>query len=415
MILSLGLSFAALALPPSGTALSRKAHAMHRTLFTLDTHCDTPWLLLKPGFDIGVRHEPGTLLGGMQDLVRMKEGGLAASFFAVYVNQGPLTDEGRADAGRKAEELLEALARMFREHPDLCALALTPEDAHQIHRSGRRAIFLGLENGYPIGRDLAKVNAFHASGIRYITLAHNRDNDLCASATDRAGKPDGGLTNFGRQVVARMNDLGIMVDISHISPQSVADVLTLSRAPVLASHSSARALCDHPRNLSDDQLRAVRGNGGVVQVCFVPDFLRKLPRDPARAAAEGSFWKRMQALRTLEAGKARTEAEAALERDWKAHRRRFPAPKVTVKDLVDHVDHIVKTIGVDHVGLGTDFDGGGGLSDCADVTELPRITEELLRRGYSEEDIGKIWGGNALRVMRAVQAAATPQPGAPPA
>lgn len=389
--------------------LHSRANQLHHSLLTVDTHCDTP-LLLRGGFDLGRRHAPGRITEGQQDFVRMKEGGLAASFFAVFTSQGPLDEAGRSAAFAEARKGLESVEAALRKGPELAEKALTPKDARRIHASGKRAIFLALENGYPIGKDIAKVDTFHALGVRYITLAHNKDNDLCASATDRGKdgeKPDTGLSAFGREVLCRMNALGILVDISHISPRSVADVLQVSKAPVLASHSACRALCDNPRNLSDDQLRAIRDRGGVMQIGMIADFLKPMPSYPERSAALDAFWNKLD---TYFDGSDRNPARAeALEREWAALQQRFPPPTVTVKDLVDHIDHAVKTIGIDHVGIGTDFDGGGGLTDCNDVTEFPRVTEELLRRGYSESDIRKIWGGNVMRVMEAAQKATNPR------
>lgn len=386
-------------------AIVRRARALHHALLTVDAHCDTP-MLLRSRFNMGVRHDPGTLTGGQQDLVRMKEGGLVASFFAVFTPQGPLTEEGRSQALSAANKRLDAVMAMLRHHPDLCELALTAGDAARIHASGRRVIFLALENGYPLGLDLARVEAFWNHGIRYITLAHSKDNDLCDSATDRGlegERPDTGLSLFGREVVTRMNELGIMVDISHLSHNSVADVLQVSTAPVLASHSAARALCDHPRNLTDAQLRAIQRNGGVVHVCLVANFLKQVPQDAKRNEAFDGFLERFgEHLRGTHPSEGH-EGESALEKDWQAFLRDYPSPVVTVKDMVDHIDHIVKIIGIDHVGIGTDFDGGGGLTDCRDASELPRVTEELVRRGYGEAELRKIWGANVLRVIDSVQ------------
>lgn len=387
---------------PSDDRHSR-ANQLHHSLLTVDTHCDTP-LLLRGGFDLGRRHAPGRITEGQQDFVRMKEGGLAASFFAVFSSQGPLDEAGRSAAYVEARKGLESVEAALRKHPELAEKALSSQDARRIHASGKRAIFLALENGYPIGMDIAKIDTFHALGVRYITLAHSKDNDLCASATDRGKngeRPDTGLSDFGREVLRRMNALGILADISHISPRSVVDVLQTSKAPVLASHSACRALCDNPRNLSDEQLRAIRDRGGVVQIGMIADFLKPLPSYPERDAALDAFWNKLATY--FDGSERNLERSEALEREWTALQSRFPPPSVTVKDLVDHIDHAVKIIGIDHVGIGTDFDGGGGITDCNDVTEFPRITEELLRRGYSESDIRKIWGGNVMRVMEAAQ------------
>ena len=228
-----------------------KALAIHHRLFTLDTHCDTP-MRMSDRWDVGVRHEPGKRTSGTQDLVRMKEGGLDASFFAVFVGQGPRTETGNQAAWEKANAVLDRLDRMFAQHSDLCGRATTAAEGKRLAQAGKRAIFLGLENGYPLGTSVERVDHFFRRGVRYITLAHTADNDLAASSTEERDRPDGGLTDLGRKVVARMNDLGMVVDVSHISDQAFADVLKVSRAPVMASHSCARAIADHPRNLTDD-------------------------------------------------------------------------------------------------------------------------------------------------------------------
>ncbi len=378
-----------------------KALAIHHRLFTLDTHCDTP-MRMSDRWDVGVRHEPGKRTSGTQDLVRMKEGGLDASFFAVFVGQGPRTETGNQAAWEKANAVLDRLDRMFAQHSDLCGRATTAAEGKRLAQAGKRAIFLGLENGYPLGTSVERVDHFFRRGVRYITLAHTADNDLAASSTEERDRPDGGLTDLGRKVVARMNDLGMVVDVSHISDQAFADVLKVSRAPVMASHSCARAIADHPRNLTDDQLRALKKNGGVIQLCILGDYIKPPAADSGRRKAERDLRRRVQALGGWQNLKD-PKVIAGFEREWEALIEDYRHELPTVKDAVDHIDHIVKVIGIDHVGIGTDFDGGGGLRDCSDVTHLPRITEELLRRGYREADLAKIWGGNALRVLEAAR------------
>ena len=397
--------------PPS--ALAARALGLHQDMLTVDTHCDTPSSLLLKGYDISARHGCGTLLGGDIDLARMREGGLAAAFFAVFVAQGPLTPEGYAQARHSADNLLEHLERMFETCSADCERALTPADARRIHAAGKRAIFLGLENGYPLGLDLARLDTYHQRGVRYVTLCHAADNDLCASSTSGFStgasgmasreRADTGLTPFGARVVARMNDLGMMVDVSHVSDRTVEDVLKISRAPVLASHSGARAVSAHPRNLADDQIRSIAAGGGVVQVSFVPEFLRPCapnPGDPAR----WRLWQRMTRHYADHAIGEDPATDAAFEGEHQALLRQFPPVQATVSDVADHIGHVAKLVGIEHVGIGSDFDGGGRLGDCRDVSELPALTAELLRRGYTPADIRLIWGGNVLRVLEAVQA-----------
>lgn len=396
-----------LALPSVAAMRGRKprvkdADHLHDSLLTVDTHCDTPLRLVGGNFDMGLRHTTGQRGSGCVDLPRMKEGGLAASFFAVFVGQGPRTPEGNAAAKFRADRMLEALDAMFARYPELCAKATWAEDAALIHATGKRAIFLGMENGYPLGQDLSLVDAYHARGIRYITLAHTANNDLCSSSTESEDKVDHGLSTFGEAVVKRMNQLGMMVDVSHISDRSFFDVIGLSRAPILASHSCARSLCDHPRNLSDAQLDALKKNGGVIQLCILSDYLKARPANPERDQAYADLRQRVKALGGWEKASAGPEGKR-LGEEWEALEAKFAKGGATIKEGVDHLDYLVKRIGIQHVGIGTDFDGGGGLSDCRDVTELRGFTRELLRRGYTEAQIRLIWGGNALRVMREVE------------
>ncbi len=390
-------------LKPMEKSIDPKIQALHEALLTLDTHCDTP-MRMERGFDVGKRHEVGLRASGTQDLVRMKEGGLDASFFAVFLGQGPRNTEGYGKAKARALQTLDQMDDVFKKHPDLCERALQASDASRIVKSGKRAIFLGLENGYPLGLDVSNVDLFYQRGVRYITLTHTAHNDLAASSSDDSQK-DTGLTELGRAVIRRMNDLGMMVDISHISDRSFDEALKTSRAPVLASHSCARAVCDHPRNLTDPQLRTLKANGGVIQVCVLGEYVKKSAENSARSAAYRDLHTRVRALGGWNAIKD-PKVIQAFEQEWHELDFKFRDDLPSVADFVDHIDHIVKVIGIDHVGIGTDFDGGGALRDCSDVTHLSRITAELVKRGYTKSQLEKIWGGNALRVMAAVEKAA---------
>lgn len=379
--------------------LVAKAREIHRRILTIDSHCDTPMMMLRPGWDIGQRHEPGQKESGKIDLPRMKEGGLDALFFGIYVGQGPLTEEGYAKAKERALQLIQAVHKMVNDYSSLIGLALTPEDAYRLKKEGKLIAFMGMENGYPIDRDLSLLEEYYRLGIRYLTLCHSQDNDICDSSTDRANPEDRGLSDFGREVVRACNRLGIMVDVSHISDQSFWDVLKVSQAPVIASHSSCRSLCPSPRNLSDEMIRALARKGGVIQICFLSSYLRQPKPNPERD----------KALKELEAkygGSIRTIQDEALRQkameEFNEIRRRFPQEMATVKDVVDHIEHVIKIAGIDYVGIGTDFDGGGGVEGCNDVSEMYNVTVELLRRGYKEKDLAKIWGGNLMRVFREV-------------
>ncbi len=385
---------------PAEEDLAVQARLIHDRVLTVDTHCDTASRLPGGNWDIGVRHNSGDRASGKVDLPRMVEGGLDAEFFAVFVGQGERTEQGYDRAKEWALRTLDAIHAMCEKYPDLVGLALTPDDAYRLEKRGMRIAFIGLENGYPIGKDLENVAEFYEKGVRYITLCHSRDNDICDSSTDRQDPEDRGLSDFGREVVAACNRLGMMVDVSHISDKSFYDVLDVTKAPVIASHSSCRALCDSPRNLSDEMIRALAENGGVIQICFLSSYLRKPEPNPERDQALKELREKYGSIREIQDEAVRKKARE----EYGAINARYPREMATVEDVVDHIEHVIEIAGVDHVGIGTDFDGGGGVEGCNDVSEMFRVTEELARRGHSEEEIAKIWGGNVMRVLRRVMA-----------
>ena len=327
------------------------AREVHRHVLTLDTHCDTP---MK--FDQQIRfdqRDPRILV----DLHKMTEGHLDATIMVAYLRQME-RDKASLDAAfAKAERLLDEIEAMVTQSAHSVAIAYTPDDLYRLKREGRRALMLGIENGYAIGLDAQRVEHFRRRGVVYMTLCHNGDNDLCDSA--RGNQEHGGLSELGRTVIREMNRVGMMVDLSHAAETTFYQAIEASRTPIVCSHSSARALCDHPRNLTDDQLRALAASGGVAQVCLYDGFLRK----------EGG---------------------------------------ATIDDAVRHIVHMVQVAGIDHVGIGTDFDGDGGIIGCADASEVINLTRRLRTEGFSEEEIEKLWGGNFLRVMRIAQTASTP-------
>jgi len=383
-------------------SLEAVAARIHDEVLTVDTHVDTPMRLLRPDFDLGERHDPRKSTSKV-DLPRMEEGGLDAVFFAVYVRQGPRTVAGNNAAKERAIRTFHAIHEAIEAHPDTAKLALTPDDAYRIEKTGKRAIYIGMENGYPIGNDISLIRRYYDLGARYITLCHTGNNDICDSSTD---KPEHhGLSAFGKKVVAEMNRLGMLIDVSHISDEAFYDVLEVSKAPVVASHSCARALCDHPRNLDDAMLRKLAEKGGVIQVCVLSSYVKKPAPNPERNAAMKAFRERYRRRKELS---EKGEREADEQR--RALERKYPRRFATVSDAVDHIDHIVRIVGIDHVGIGTDFDGGAGLDGCYDVSELGNITLEMVRRGYTESQIRKIWGGNFMRVFRkAIEIAAGAQ------
>jgi membrane dipeptidase len=397
-ILSLGLLLASCSSQEGEEDLLAKVVEIHEGVLTVDTHADTPSSMLRSDWDMGERHEPGQRRSGKIDLPRMKEGGLDAEFFAAFVGQGERTPEAYARAKERADLLIDVIHKMCEDHPDLVGLAVAPEDAYRLEKEGKRAAYIGIENGYAIGKDLSLVSGFYDRGVRYITLCHGGDNDICDSSTDREHPEDDGLSEFGREVVAECNRLGIMVDVSHISDRSFFDVLLISKAPVIASHSSVRSLCDHPRNLSDEMLKALAENDGVIQICFVSSFLKKPKPNPEREKALEALKEKYGSWRDIKDQEMRKK----LRQEYMTIFEAYPEELATLNDLADHIDYVVELFGIDHVGIGTDFDGGGGIEGCDDVSEMPHITEELLRRGYSEEDVQKIWGGNLMRVFRKV-------------
>ena len=326
----------------SEAAEYRAARTVHAKVLTLDTHCDTPMFFHE---DIDFSRRDDHIL---VDSVKMRDGGLDASIMAAYLPQGERDEASLLAATRKADALLDGIEQRIASAPGV-GLANTPNDLRRLKSEGKLSIMRAIENGYAIGRDISNVERFRKRGVVYMTLCHNGDNDICDSAA-RTNNEHGGLSAFGREVVGEMNRVGMMVDLSHGGVRSFYDALEVSSMPIVCSHASCRALCDHPRNLDDDQMRALARKGGVMQVTLYPGFLRK-------------------------------------------------DSNATVLDAMAHLDHAVKVMGIDAVGLGTDFDGDGGVPGLASASELINYTRQLLHRRYSVEDIAKLWGGNFLRVM----------------
>lgn len=378
--------------------IERKAARIHKSAYTVDSHTDTPLRLIRPGFDFGVWNDPRETHSKI-DLPRMKAGGMDGIYFAVFVGQSKRTPQGNAKAWAEAMMITDTIYAVTGRFPEEIEIATEAGDLTRIARKGKHAIYLGMENGYPIGNDLSLLDSCYKRGIRYVTLVHTKNNDICDSSTDTI--EHGGLSPYGIRVVERMNDLGMMVDVSHASDDSFYDVIEQSRTPVIASHSCSRAICDNPRNLSDDMLLKLRENGGVIQMCILSEYVRNTEQDPQRDSARQAVWMKHGNYYELD-----DEGKDAFMEDWYAVDRDFPRELATVKEAVDHIDHIVELIGIDHVGIGTDFDGGGGLADCYDVSEMGNITLELVRRGYTAREIKKIWGGNLTRVLKEVEQAA---------
>lgn len=382
-------------------ALTKKAKKIHQRAFTVDTHADTPMLLMN-GFDVA-KDNDAKQTSSKVDYPRMRRGGLDAIFWAVYLGQGPRTDEGHAQALAKALAIFSKIDQTLKEHPDQAQLATTPDEALRIAKTGKRVIFIGVENGYPMGRNLGNLRDFYNLGTRYMTLCHSSNNDICDSSTDPKGAEYQGLSTLGEQVVKEMNRLGMLVDVSHVSDSTFYDVVRLSSVPVIASHSGAKAICDHPRNLTDDMLRTLARNGGVVQLNLLSDYIKTITPSPEREAAMKGFLEKYNLKNRLGMSALSEEDQKQARTEYITLSKQYPVALATVRDAVDHIDHIVKIAGIDHVGIGADFDGGGALADLFDVSQYENLTIELVRRGYSKKDIEKIWSGNFFRVMRAAE------------
>lgn len=393
------------------TALAA-ARSIHAKVLSIDTHVD----IAPANFTESGPNYAQKLPRTQVDLVKMEEGGLVGAFLIVYVGQSPnLDSDGFARANAQAIEKFDAIHRLTEKlAPARAEIAYTAADARRIHQSGKRVIFIGVENGFPIGSDITNVQKFYERGGRYMSLAHNGHSQLSDSNT---GERDGvwlhnGLSPLGRQVIAEMNRLGMMIDVSHPSKQSMLQTIALSKAPIMGSHSGVRALCNHSRNMDDEQLDALKKNGGVIQLVAFNSYVKCNPtKDAERAAAIDALRKeygiaagnRAEVQRAIEAlPNEKRNDYLAKQEDITA--RRYPSdPAATVKDFVDHIDYVVKRIGIDHVGISSDFDGGGGVDGWRSASESLNVTAELVRRGYTEQEIAKIWGGNLLRVMERVE------------
>ena len=397
----------------SDAALLASAKAIHARVLSIDTHVD----ISPANFTAGAPNYTQRLPRTQVDLVKMEEGGLGAAFLIVYVGQAPTLDSASfARANASALEKFDAIHRLTEElAPARAEIAYTAADARRIHAAGKRVIFIGVENGFPLGSDLGNVKRFYDRGGRYLSLAHNGHSQLSDSNT---GERDGvwlhnGLSPLGRQVIAEMNRLGMMIDVSHPSKASMLQTVALSKAPIIASHSGVRALCNHSRNMDDEQLDALKRNGGVIQLVAFNSYTKCNPaKDAERTAAVDALRKEYGITAT---GRAEVTAaiqalpnetrNAFLAKQEEITARRYPAdPPATVKDFVDHIDYVVKRIGIDHAGISSDFDGGGGVDGWRSASESLNVTVELVRRGYSAEQIAKIWGGNLLRVLERVEA-----------
>ncbi|MGC5702818.1 dipeptidase [Pseudomonas sp. NFXW11] len=373
---------------------------LHQRLTVLDSHLDTPMQLARPGWDIRQRHRYQDDLSQV-DLPRMKEGGLDGGFWAIFTPQGPLTAEGRTLASEHGLAVLARIRDLIAAHPQDFALALSAADVPAIVSRGQRVVLISMENAEPLAADPGRLHTYYRQGLRMLGLVHSANNAFADSAT--ALPQWQGLSPAGRELVVEANRLGILLDVSHASDQVFDQVLALSRAPIIASHSSSRAITRHPRNLDDRRLRALAARGGVVQVnSFASDLLDN-PPNPERAKALAPLYREFRLAASLSPAQVADLAERIRQTE-----ARYPQAQATLDDYMRHLLHILEVVGPEHVGIGADWDGGGGVQGLEDVTQLPRITERLLAAGYGEVDLEKIWGGNLLRVLAAAQAGAVP-------
>lgn len=367
-------------------AISEKARRIHFSSLVVDTHDDTTQRLLSGKFDLAARDSSGSI-----DIPRMKQGGLGAIFFSIWIPSkitGP-------QAIQRALDQIDAVRQQVGKHAGQLALATTAAEVRQAHNRGKIAVLMGVEGGHMIAEDLGVLRAFAALGVRYMTLTHTGNTNWADSSTDKPAH--NGLTDFGKDVVREMNRLGVMIDVSHVSDKTFYDALEVSQAPLIASHSSCRALCDAARNMTDDMIRALAAKGGVIQINYHVGFLSQEFRDAEKANPQLE-----QAIATeVEKRCGQDEGCQLIEGDrvTRAYVAEGKLPRVEWTKIMEHIDHAVKIAGIDHVGLGSDFDGANMPFGMEDVSKLPQITEALVHKGYSENNIRKILGENTLRVM----------------
>jgi membrane dipeptidase len=390
-------------------ALRARANRLHRSSIVVDSHNDVTSPMLDDGFDLGTRGDnPDAKVKTHTDIRRMRAGGIGAEFFAIYVGKeyvGKPASEGGGPA-RRAMDMINVVNEQIRRHPQALEKAETVADIRRIVRKGKIAALMGIEGGHAIENSLHALRLFYDLGVRYMTLTHTNTNDWADSEGD-LNKPNvkhhNGLTDLGRKIVLEMNRIGMMVDISHVSDKTFFDVIATSRAPVIASHSSARALANHPRNMSDEMLRAVAKNGGVVMLNFYDGFLD--PRKAELALKERVMYDELSSKYQGDTKRVQSEIEA-----W---RKANNPGRVPLSILIDHIDHVARVAGIDHVGIGSDFDGvpfTGLPEGMEDISKLPNITYELMKRGYTERNIRKVLGENLLRVMAACERIASAKP-----
>ena len=397
--LLIGLCVALPTAAASPEAVSAQAMAIHRGALVLDTHLDTPMLFARPDWHIGDRHGFDTDYSQV-DLPRMIEGGLDGGFWVIFTAQGERTGAGKLAARDAGLRRLVEIREMVAANRDTFEIALTADDAARIAQGGKRVVYISMENASPLASDPSLLGTYYQLGLRMLGLVHSSNNDFADSSTDSGGPEFDGLSAKGRSLVAEANRLGLILDLSHASDATFDQVVMLSRTPIVLSHTASAALNAHPRNIDDARLRKLAAQGGVIHVNSVSPFLVDVPKNAERDAAMEPFYEMIE--NGVDLTPERQREAMKLFHDVAA---KYPVPEATFEDYMKHLLHILKVAGPEHVGLGADWDGGGGVRGMNDVSHLPRISERLLREGYSEAQIRGVLGGNLLRVLRAVEAA----------
>lgn len=396
--LLLGLVAAALMRADAYPEISPEARALHETFVTLDTHFDTAANLRRPGWSIMDAHTWEDDFSQV-DYPRLVEGGIDGGFWTIYTSQGPRTPEGHAEARDTALQIAVRLHTMVARNEEHFEIALTADDAERIRQSGKRIVYLSMENSYPLGKDLTLVKTFYDLGVRMLGPVHFANNELADSATDPKGPEWGGLSPLGKELVKECNRLGIVLDASHAHDTVLDQMLELSATPIVLSHSGAKAVYGHPRNVPDELLRKLAAKGGVIQMNIFSNYVAELPQAPERAAAMRDLFVKLGgrgAVNTPEGFATFVEERRKIE-------AQYPMPLATFDQFMAHVFHALEVVGADHIGISGDFDGGGGVEGLMSVADMPRISTALLAAGYTAEDLKKIWGGNTLRALRAAE------------
>jgi len=399
MILFHSMAAIGLAMALVGCDAPQSQMKTHDYMLALDSHLDTPLVLDRAGFDISQRHD------WMQDyaqvdLPRMKEGGLDGGFWVIYTAQGPLTEQGYTKALAHARQRSVVIDEMVRNLSDDFALALQADEAARIAASGKRVVYKSIENAYPLGTNIDLLDEFYAAGVRMVGLVHSRNNQFADSSTDKAGQKWGGLSPLGRALIKRANALGMIVDLSHAHDEALAQAIALSTTPIILSHSGAAHLYEHPRNVPDSLLKKLAQSGGVIQINSLSGYLRDLNTDPRRLPEFIGLYRKYQ-----NAPGGMRENHKAFIADRRALDEKYPPDYAELSDVMDHIFYALALMGADHVGIGLDWDGGGGVNGLQDVSDLPKITEALRAASISTQTIEKIWSGNMLRLLRLAEAA----------